>query len=195
MNTMNGNLPATAPRRCALLIATTIIAFAAPARAVAESHPSIEACIAYAEADAAYDAANQEANAAYHAAEQEAYAAYNAATNKAEAAFDAAKKEARAAYNAAKQSDEAARFRRYGAIKRARADRKAAKQSAKAAYNAVEQEAKAPRDDAMNKAQIALNTAYVSIYKEDGGKQSSVESVMVQLVDHDRAQCQQLYGI
>lgn len=42
MNNLNGNLPASARFR-ALLFATAIIAFAVPARAAAESHPSMEA--------------------------------------------------------------------------------------------------------------------------------------------------------
>ena len=149
--------------RGALLFATAIIAFAVPARAGAENHPSTEACIAYAEADAAYDAASNKADATRSAAMKEAgvvrQAALNAAMNKAEAARKAAWNEAYAAYGAAFDK-------------------------AEAAYNA-----------AMKEAGVVRLGAYTSIYKEDGGKQSSMVSITIKLVLHSRATCRYLYGI
>ena len=66
---------------------------------------------------------------------------------------------------------------------------------AKAAYSAVFREAEAAYKVAQIEADIVLVKAYFSIYKEDGGKQSSVESIMLKLIEHDRNTRQELYGI
>ena len=71
-------------------------AFAGAMPAVqAQSIPTMEACVMYAEADAAYTTAKQEANAAYYTAEQEADAVYGAAVQEMQAVYYAAIDEAR----------------------------------------------------------------------------------------------------
>ena len=89
-------------------VALLVVAGALPA-VQAQSIPSVEACIRYAEADAAYEAAVHPVDAAYdaafEAALQQAKAAYVAAY---EAALQQAKAAYVAAYEAAMQPAEAA---------------------------------------------------------------------------------------
>ena len=159
MDSHNQALP-----RCVLLFVAVVFAFAVPVPSAAESHPSIEACIAYAEVDAAYDAVRKEAQAAFLAAIKKAKAAY-------------IKKEAQAAWEGTQ------------------AARDAVRKEAEAARNAARKKAQAANDATRKEAELARDKAYLSVYKEDGGKQSSLESLMSQLLNRDRTICRELYGI
>ena len=118
------------------------------ASTAAAGNPTVEACIAYAEADVARGAAINEAEAPRDAAYAAADAAYEAAVKEAEAAREAAYAGPRAAHLAA-----------------------------------------------MKEARGVSTAAYVSIYENDGGKQSDVESITFKLLVHHRKTCRTLYGI
>ena len=148
----------------------TLFAVAMPA-VQAQSIPSMEACVKYAEADAAYNTVDIEARTVRVAAEREPIVSLGEAY----AAHLAAMKEAGAAY------DDAAHV--------------AAKKEAFAAYEAAKQEAEAVYEAAMNEAHTVRTQTYLAIYAEGGGMQSDVWEVMMKLLAHQRELCTEHYGL
>lgn len=164
-----------------------VAAALAAAPAAASNHPSEEACIAYAEADAAYEAAD----ATYHTALKEAGAPWRAALSKATKARWATK-EARIKAWSKDPYGKGAAFKAADAAEReAKAAYEATLKEAKAAFVAAEREAQ----PALKEARAARGAAYRSIYVNDGGRQSDVESIMNKLIARDRQECQAQYGI
>ena len=142
-------------------------AFAVAMPAVqAQSIPTIEACAKYAEADAAYNTAEQEAKAVHEAASREAGAASRAA-----------EQAARDAYVPGRDN--------YSLIDKARYD----------TYRAHMDKPDAVYKAAMNEARTVLTQTYVAIYAEGGGTQSDVWDVMVKLLTHQRQLCTEHYGL
>ena len=181
-------------------VALLVVAGALPA-VQAQGIPSVEACIRYAEADAAFDAAMQPADAAYEAAVQQAQAAFDAAfeaaKQPADAALEAAQQQMDAALEAARQQDVA-----WGDYEAAY---KAAQQRADAAYKAAVQQAdvaeqqkeqaRVALEAVMHPAEQALVAAYSAIYDLDGGPRSDVPDVMSKLIEHHRQRCRELHGL
>ena len=176
----------------------TLFAVAMPA-VQAQSIPSMEACVKYAEADAAYTTVVIEAQTIRAASVHEPIAAMNAATNEAYVAYEAAraaKQEAYVAYNAARgaliesgaASDDAA-------AREAQAVLEAASKEAHVAYEAAKQEADVAYEAAKQEAEAARTQTYLAIYAEGGGVQSDVWDVMVKLLTHQRELCTEHYGL
>ena len=172
-------------------VALLVVAGALPA-VQAQGIPSVEACIRYAEADAAFDAAMQPALAAYEAALPQASAAGDAAWRADadaayRAAFEAALQPARARGSAPsvaahEAAHEAAERQAYAVYEAAF---EAAMQPAEAAFEVVKQQA-----------EQALVTAYSAIYYDiDGGPRSDVQDVMEKLREHHRQRCRELHGL
>ena len=63
------------------------------------------------------------------------------------------------------------------------------------ALQAAFKEARAAYDAALREAEAARGADYISIYQNDGGRRSDVESIMYRLINHDRETCRKLYGI
>ena len=149
----------------AALLATAVLAFAATASIAAGTDPNLEACIAYAEVDAASNPALEKPR--------------------------ASKEEAEDAFTTAcVVAPPAGMCTTIGV----RPPRPSAPVALHEAY-AVWEEAAAAFDAARKEVQAALNAPYYSIYKDDGGVLSNVESIMVKLLNADRERCRILYGI
>lgn len=149
-----------------LFLSLSVLLISAMSAVHAQSIPTMEACAKYAEADVAYNTAEQEAKAVRDAAKPEAGAARRAASQAAEAAFKAG----RGSYNA---------------IHNDGVD----------AYRAVMKKPNAVYEAAIEDARTVLTQTYVAIYAEGGGTQSDVWDVMVKLLTHQRQLCTEHYGL
>lgn len=155
-----------------MLFATAIIAFAVPARAGAENRPSMETCIAYAEAEAALWPALEEHDAAMKEDKFIMERIKAAIKMKGEELIVAKMKE-----------DEPAL--REGLTHLAELVAETDQLMARVKE----------RMAGVKEIETELNMEFLSIYRERGGVQSSVESIMVKLAKRDRAMCRVLYGI
>ena len=148
----------------------------------AQSEPSMEACVQYAEADEVFKAVAAPTVAAYEAAKREARAVYDVAASK---AFEAWNAHEAALRNAGVDDYERKAVRVYYA----------ATKEASAAFDAAKKEARAIYAPQMHEAQTAHTETYLAIYVESGGMQSDVWEVQRKLLLRHRELCTQLYGL